>query len=466
MNVPDYFTAETYEKDAPETGKAEGQTLVARWFASECADQILHVHGIGWLYWDGKRWAEDLGARRVRSLLLGMVDRLAARAVHGDGGLLKALASTYRSDSYQEGVLNIARILPNLSADVSDLDADPWALNVANGTLNLRTMRLRPHSPGDFHTKVTRGSWDKDADSPEWKKFLERVLPDIEVREYLQRFAGVSLIGEVLEQMLGIATGTGANGKGVFYEAFMNALGDYAHTAESDLFMTSKSNAQAAAPAIVALRGARFVVCSETEEGKPLAAALMKNLTGGDRITARGLRRDPITFTPSHTALMVTNHLPVVKGDDAAVWRRLKVIPFDVVIPEAERDTGLGRLLAEHADAILSWAIMGLQDYLTDKKMRAPAAVQARTSEYQVESDVMGRFFSEALVIEQGATSSMEDLYAAYGKWCVENGERPSSLKEFREYLKRKGYEAKLVKIDGRPSRRVPGLRTPQNAWA
>lgn len=411
-----------------------GQTKLAEQFARYRKGEFLHVHGIGWHHWDGTRWAVDEGDARARRAMLKMLKN-AWTVAFGDPVAVSALKGCM-SDSAQRGALNIASIMEEFSTTVAELDADPYLLNTANGTLDLRTGELRAHDPADRLTKVTRGAHDETADRADWDKFLDRVIPDPEVRAYVQRLIGLSLLGLVLEHILPIAIGNdGGNGKGTFYEAVLHALGDYGHTAESDLFMKAKSNANAASPAIFALRGRRFVVCSETEEGAPIAAALMKNLTGGDPITARALNKMPITFEPSHTPLMVTNHLPKVKGSDSALWRRIRVIPFQEKIAASERDVKLGEKLKLSADAIIAWAVEGFRDYDANG-MQDPAAVTVATEKYRADSDDFGRFLASRLDRSQHtARTPRGDLWKAWTEWCRVEDVHPGAQGDFYKEL-------------------------------
>lgn len=407
-----------------------GQTRVARFFAKFNEGKFLYVHGLDqWHVWDGSRWAVDeIGL--VRRALVEHLEKMWRGNQVSQNPETKADLKSCMSAAGQRGVLEIAAHLEEFAAAPFQMDADPFLLNVANGTLDLNTFTLKPHDPADRITKIARAAYDPQADTTEWDVFLKRVLPDTDVREYLQRFTGLSLLGLVREHILGIATGTGANGKGTYYTAVHYALGDYSHTAESDLFMTIKSNANSASPAVLGLRGARFVVTSETEEGMALAAALMKNLTGGDPITARPLYGRPITFEPSHTALMVTNHLPKVKGDDAALWRRIRVIPFDVVIPEEERDAELPERLHLSADAVLAWALNGLRAY-QQNGMQTPPAVERRTSQYRNDSDDVGRFIESECVKVPGALTNRTEVWAAWEKFAREERAEPVKPSDF-----------------------------------
>lgn len=425
-----------------------GQARFAYRLAATYQGRLLHVHGLGWHYWDGARWAPDDHGEATRAVLAVL------RQEWENGFSDKELARDVRaceSAGGVRGILELAAALEPFAVTAGGLDADPYLLNVANGTLDLHTLRLRPHNPADRITKVCAAAYAPETRSDDWDGFLARVLPDEAVRGYLQRFVGVGLLGAVREQEFTIALGSGANGKGVAYGAVLHALGDYAHTAESDLFMTTKANANAASPAVMALRGRRFVVCSETERDHRLAAALMKNLTGGDPITARGLHRDPVTFSPAHTVLMVTNFLPKVAGNDPAVWRRMRIVPFDVVIPEAERDPGLGDRLRLAADAVLSWAVAGWQDYQR-RGMDAPERVQAATADYRKRSDAITRFIEERLLANPHLWVAVAELWQVWESWAADDGAEPITKRDFSDELDKRGWPAKV--------RRVAGLNT------
>lgn len=434
---------------------ARGQTRFALQFARLYTGQFLYVHGLDqWHIWDGKRWAEDK-KQDAHKKLIKMLNAQWTVAL-GDKDLAQDVRAAMSASS-QRGILDIAASLDGMKAHAEELDANPYLLNLQNGTYDLLEGELLAHDPRHLITKVTNAAFDPDADHQMWDDFLEMVLPDTDVRSYLQRFVGLSLLGTVREHILGIATGTGGNGKGVMYKATSFALGDYAHAAESDLFMTVKSNANAASPAVLGLRGTRWVTCSETEEGVALAAALMKNLTGGDTITARPLYGRPISFEPSHTALMVTNFLPVVKGSDDAMWRRIRVIPFDVTVPADLVDPELPEKLQLNADGILLWALAGWQDY-QENGMQTPAAVLARTAAYRNDSDDYARFMSDVVEF----TGSKDDRVSRADLWSrwesfVSEGSALSKGKPADFYAELEKHGATPAKISG--ARGYAGLR-------
>lgn len=430
-----------------------GQARIAYRLADRTRDELLHVAGIGWHRWDGSRWVYDDRGKATRAVLKELRRALADSLTDAE---LRADVRKCESASGVAGVLALAGALEPLSASVADLDADPYLLNVANGTLDMRTMELRPHNAADRITKVCRGAYDPGAASTAWEAFLARVLPDDDVRAFVKRVIGVSLLGAVREHVLAILTGTGANGKGTFYKAVCSSLGDYATTAEPDLFMHRDG---AHPTGEMDLLGRRLVVVSESEKDRRLAEATMKRLTGGDTIRARRMRQDFVEFTPSHTPLLITNHLPRVSGDDPAIWRRLRVVPFDVVIPEAEQDRDLDARLQLESDAILSWAVAGWRDYV-DRGLAEPPGVIHATDKYHRDSDAVARFISEACLTggpQHQATAGQ--LFDAWQRWREVDGAESLSLKAFGLALTAKGYPPEPA-VNGKRWRRGIALHT------
>lgn len=417
-----------------------GQLRIAYRLAKSHHGRLLHAFGIGWHYYDGTRYAVDkLGKAQtaVREVL-----RAALAESLNNQTLRKDVAKCETANGI-DGVLRIAAAMPEFAVTVDDLDADPYLLNTANGTLDLRTMELHDHNPADRITKVTRGAYDPTAIAVTWAAFLTRVLPDEQVRAYLQRVTGVALCGKVIEHILPILTGEGGNGKGTSYGAILHALGDYASPGDPDLFMARDG---AHPTGQMDLLGRRFVVVSESDKGRRLAEATMKRLTGGDRIKARFMHRDLVEFDPSHTAILVTNYLPKVSGDDKAVWRRLRVIPFNEKIRDDERDGHLDEKLKLEADAVLAWAIEGWKAY-RQNGLDEPAAVLVATGDYQKDSDAVGRFIDDECTTSSPALkATTRQLFDAWERWRIADGAEQLSEKAFGQALDKKGYAA------GKPS--------------
>lgn len=414
------------------TSVHRGQLRIAEILVETYVDRLMHVYGIGWFAWDGRRWIEAHRGEEVKAVK-EVLEQTWRRA--RDDKDLAADVRKCESAAGINGVLSIASA--ELRRTVNDLDADPYLLNTPSGTLDLRTLELREADPRDLITKVTRGGYRPDAIGRGWQAFLERVLPDPEVRAFTQRFAGLGVLGVVREHVLGIITGSGANGKSVFDASLSHALGDYAVTAEPDLFMRREG---AHTTGMVDLRGARWVVVSETDRGRRLAEADVKRLTGGDVIKARRMRQDFVEFTPSHTAVLATNHLPRVSGDDDALWRRLRVILFDVVIPPGERDPQLAERLQLEADAIVTWAVEGYRSYC-HLGLAEPEAVLVATTSYRAESDLLGQFIAERCIEGPNLATSTGDLWLRWQSFAIGEGGEPGSSRGFGKELARRGFE-------------------------
>lgn len=433
-----------------------GQLKFAYQLAKRVNGWLLHVHGLGWHYWDKTRWVEDDKGRAKQAVYQMLYEQWSD--AWGDKALESELKRCSTSSGIA-GILELAAALPEFACTVDELDADPFLLNVANGTLDLHTLQLRPHAPGDRCTKVCRGAYYPETSAATWHQFLERVLPDAEVRGFMQRLAGLALLGEVKEHLLPILTGTGRNGKSVCAETLMFALGDYAAAADPELF-TPRDGAHTTG--VTDLRGQRLVTVQETNRERSLNEALMKRLTGGDRITARRMRQNNITFTPSHLAIMITNHLPKVSGDDPATWARLRVVPFDVVIPPHEQDPNLGSRLQLEADGVLAWAVEGLRDYL-DRGLAEPAKVKVRTDAYHRDMDAVARFITECCNTGPAQRATTDELHQEWVRWQQQDGCDPMGRKAFGLALDGKGYPAKRTRIGA--LRQGIGIRPPDTEF-
>ncbi|MFG2072925.1 DNA primase family protein [Nonomuraea maritima] len=418
-----------------------GQLRMAERFITQHSNELRHVHGIGWFKWAENRWAEDEQRADMQAAVLTVKAAL-RQLQHLEGDERKNLFDDIRkseSASGMEGMLKIASALPPISASYRALDVDPYLFNTPGGTIELQTGQIRPNDRADLITKVAGGAVTGETND-EWAAFVERILPDAEVRSFVQRLFGYAMLGKVTEHVMPIFTGTGANGKGTLRDAIANAFGDYAIEVDPAILMESKHERHGAFK--MRLRGARLAFCSETEKGRRFAEATMKRLVGGDPIEANYMHKNPITFDPSHTLIMLTNHLPAVSGDDPAVWRRILVVPFDVVIPEAERDGNLPERLKEAAPAVLSWVYQGWLAY-REQGLNPPEVVRARTEEYKLSSDVLGRFLDDRVMVNPNGTVKARDLFTAWSTWCTASGEQPGTEVEFAKSLAARGYEKK-----------------------
>lgn len=421
-----------------------GQLRMAYRLAQKFSERMLFVYGIGWHYWDGQRWAyDDIGGAK-RAVIQVLRDALAGSL---DDKQLRNDVRRCESAAGIAGVLDIAAALKPFAATVRDLDADPYLLNVANGTLDLRTMQLTPHNPANRLTKVARAAYRVNGQAGQWAAFINTVLPDEDVRSYVQRHIGVALCGSVIEHGLSIWTGTGANGKTTATRGLQWALGDYASTAEPDLLLHRNGGHPTGE---MDLMGRRLVFVAETDEGRRFAESTMKRLTGGDTIRARRMRQDFVEFTPSHTPILVTNHLPAVSGDDPAIWRRIRVVPFEVVIATKDRDPDLPERLQLAADEILAWAIQGWHQYQV-RGLAEPDAVLKATHDYQADSDAIGRFIDDECVTNSPAVkATTSQLFEAWQRWRSREAVPEMSQKAFGQGLDRHGHPVTSRARDGR----------------
>lgn len=445
--IPDYFRADAFEDTAAaddlmaEGEKHRGQARMAYRLAAANRSNLMYVRGIGWHVWDGQRWAED-DKDRAKNAVLETLRRALADSI--DDKELRNDVRKCESSAGISGVLDIASALPALRASIAELDSDPYLLNCSNGTLDLRTRELRPHSPADRITRVTRGAYNMRCDRQHWNTFLGSVLPDQDEREYLQRVIGQSVYGAVREHLFPVLTGTGQNGKGTAYGAITNAMGDYATIINPDILMASERGG--GGPEMMTLLGARLVIGSETEEGRQLDAATMKRLTGGDELTARRLYQEPVKWSPTHQLVYVTNHLPKVKGNDPAVWRRVRVVPFDIVVPDSQRDPELPEKLKHSADAILTWAVEGWYAYEDLGGMHEPASVVNATDAYQTESDALKRFIQDECVTGPHVHVAARELFHAWTAWAAKEGADSMNERTFGKALDGVGYESRRTK--------------------
>jgi len=420
-----------------------GQLRFAERFVAEHAGKLLYAHGVGWHTWDGARWSPDRDGTAMRAAVSTL--KAARRELaHMEDDERKALADDLRqveSKPGLSGVMSIAGCLRPLAVAAGRLDADPLLFNAANGTVDLSTGDIRPHDPRDLITKVAGCGLDLDEHGPEFSRFVSEILPDREVLGFVQRTFGYAMLGAVREHTLPIFVGTGCNGKSTLLDALGDAFGDYAISADPEM-LVERGGAHPTGQAD--LLGVRLAVSHETDEGRRLAAATVKRLTGGDKIRARKMRQDFFEFEPSHTIVLVTNHRPKVNGDDPALWRRIRVVPFDVVV--AEPDAELPKRLALELPAILAWAYRGYLAY-SSVGLVAPAAVTRRTDEYRSDSDVLGRFLDERTLNSAFAYVRARELYTAWAKWCADFGEKSGSEKEFATSLLGRGFEKKARNV-------------------
>ncbi len=413
------------------------QLALARRMADGQSGSLRFVHGLGWHIWDTTRWAPD-ETGEARRITIATVE-----AAYADLGRITDADEKKRTfvalrklerNAEIEGILKLSESLLPLATAVKALNVDPYLLNTRSGTLDLRTRELLPHDQGDLLTKVTGCGYDPDAKGPVFEQFLKDIQPDPEMRDYLARILGHALVGRVVENVLPIFIGEGQNGKSTLIDVVMMAFGDYSMTAERGLLIEHKGDAHTTGQAD--LLGVRLAVSNEISAGKRLDAGVVKSLTGGDPVKARKMHKDNIEFAASHTVLLVTNHKPAVDGGDAAMWRRLRLIPFDVRV--SNPDTGLKEKLELELPAILAWLVRGYAEWKA-RGLCDPPAVMVATDEYKASSDAVGRFLDERCYLGGPGYVRARELFGAWQSWAHENGESAGSEVGFAESTRRRG---------------------------
>jgi putative DNA primase/helicase len=379
-----------------------------------------------WLTYDGTRWRLDYADTSTSNLAAKIGSNLIEQVgdVYQSSDKLKPLLAHVKRCESAAGIvatLQVASSVPGVAIDHETLDAEAWLLNVGNGTIDLRTGQMRPHDPSDLMTMIAAVDYDRHATWPEWERFLERVIPDDEVRYFVQRLAGLALVGAQLEHMLPICLGGGANGKSTMTKVLADVLGDYAIVASRDVLLAMKHDSHPTAKADLFRK--RFAHSGELPAGAKLDEAQVKELTGGDRIKARRMREDHWEFDPSHLLWLHANHRPTIEGTDDGIWRRVLLIPFDVQVPPEDRDPHLaGRIVTNEGSGVLRWALEGLADYRKNG-LRIPPIVAEATRAYRGESDTVSAFLSEcSITIDPNSSTDSSDLIALHGEWFVASG--------------------------------------------
>jgi len=423
------------------------------------SERFVADHGKDLRYcYPWRKWMVRTEARWERDDA-GRVHRLAKERVRGiyreasdaeDEDRRKALAkhaTASESETRIRAMIELAKSEVPISPD--KLDADPWLLNVLNGTIDLRTGELREHRREDLITKLAPVEYDPQAKAPTWEVFLGRVLPSEDLRGFVQRAAGYSATGDTSEQCLFIHHGPGANGKSTFQETIAAVLGDYAMRTPTETLLVKRSGG---VPNDVArLKGARFVTASETEEGRRLAESLVKDLTGQDTISARFMWAEWFDFKPTHALHLSTNHKPEIRGTDPAIWRRIRLIPWAVTIPPAEQDRKLAEKLREELPGVLAWIVRGCLEWQREG-LQAPEEVRQATKAYRTEMDLLAAFLADCCLRGEGEDAFAGELWGAWKRWCEETGEQAGSQKRFGGRLTERGF---LNHRDSRTGRKV-----------
>ena len=358
----------------------------------------------------------------------------------------KAFVMKRRDMKYIVSALQAAK--PLLEINVSDLDKDGFLLNTPDGTYYLPDglEGRRDHSSEDYITKITAAE-PGDKGKELWQDSLNTIFcGDAELIDYVQQIVGMAAVGRVYMESLVIAYGEGRNGKSTFWNTIARVLGTYSGNMSSDtLTVGCKRNVK---PELAEAKGKRLIIAAELEEGMRLNTAVVKQMCSTDEIFAEKKYKDPFSFTPSHTLVLYTNHLPRVGANDPGTWRRLIVIPFHARIEGAgDVKNYADFLVSEAAPAVMAWIIEGAKKVISRNfHIPCPACVEDAIKSYREDNDWLGHFLSECCEVAANYTEKSGELYRAYRCYCAQTGEYARSTADFYNALEMAGFSRRRTK--------------------
>jgi len=400
---------------------------------------------LGWLIYDRGAWQIDdtrmierAMAAMCENMLAQATDMIAAGELVDDDELVaygqSLMSWALRSENTPRFEAAIKRAQPMVAVGFDLLDANDHLLPVANGTIDLRTSELRPHDPADFMTFRVDVEYHPDAECPKFKAFLLQAMNGAsEMVEFLRRTIGYGLTGSTAEQSFAVFHGGGANGKSVLTSTLskvFEAITAVASFATFELKPAGSSTAD-----LAALRNKRLVLSQEGEAGRAMAESVLKRCTGGDKLTARMLYRDAMSFWPKFLLILSTNHRPTVRGQDPGFWRRVLYCPFDRFVPPDERDPQLVEKLLIEAEGILAFFVEGARQWYEAGGLNPPAQVREGTAHYQQTSDELGGFVGWVVVADPSARILGREVYEEYRSWAIAEGVPPWSARALNEGL-------------------------------
>lgn len=400
-----------------------------------------------WYFWTGKVWTIDESGE-IKKLADEVCEDLKREAWQIPDEDLQAAALKWAKrtagSSGKEAMIKECQHLFDIPASPEDFDAYTDFLNVQNGVVNLRNGELMPHDSRLMMSKICGCEYDVKRRKPKmWLKFLDDITNgDKDLQEYIQRCIGYSISGSNREQCAYFLYGMGNNGKSTFLDTIADMLGDYgANTQPDTLMMQSKvgSLGGGANSDIARLKSARFVTCEEPTEGVRLNEGLLKQLTGGSKVTCRFLYGDEFEYTPEFKIWVATNHKPVIRGTDVGIWRRIKLIPFEVNIPKDKVDKNLKYKLRQEFPQILAWAVEGCMKWQKDGVLEPPCVLEA-TKDYKQEMDLIAGFVEQCIMIDYDTEEKImaSDLFSIYSKWAKANNEWEMTSKRFGMEISKK----------------------------
>ena len=425
-----------------------------------------------WLVWTGVRWETDTSKQVVewaKQTALSIYDEAKEASTRGDPNAQAIGKWAVKSEHVQriKAMLELAQSRLPISPGV--LDNDPWKLNVLNGTICLRSGELAPHNKHDFITQLADVEFDATAQCPSFVKAVgDAASDDKDVADYLQQQLGYALTGDISEECLFVWYGTGRNGKGTIAETIMAAMGSYATTVPANTFTSIDRDGPR--NDLAKIRAARFVVASEVNEGRRLDEALVKNVTGGDTVSARFLYGEFFDFRPQFKIVLQTNHRPKIEGLDEGIWSRLRLLPFQNQVPKASMNKNLKAYIRDNElPGVLAWLVRGCLAWQRHGGLKEPELVEVAMGEYRTSEDIVGEFLTDMLITADVLGEPTRQVFVPCGEvverfaeWCKVNGHWEIKPARLRKSMSAKGYVGEPKNHHGRSVRVYYGIRQRQ----
>ncbi|MFJ2775673.1 phage/plasmid primase, P4 family [Kitasatospora sp. NPDC087315] len=422
---------------------------------------VRYADGVGFHVWSGTHWvrnevlvrqaAHDLGAAMVETLAREKAIIREALALKLAGDALEAeyekqvaalpLAKASKGFTMARRIDDLMRELASVRGvhcTVDDFDNQPHLLSFADCTVDLRTGAAQPHDPADMLTKALPWKYNPQAKATRWLRFLDEVFPTEPLMvDYMRRLCGYGITGSTAEQAFAVLVGVGANGKSVFLDTLSHT---FAALSETTRFETFEDRGSSIPADLAALRGARMVMASEGEAGKPMSESVLKRATGSDRLTARFMRENFFTYQPTFLLWLASNHTPAFRSQDEGLWRRVKLIKFDKYFKPEERDHSIFDTLRGEAEGIAAWAVAGAVEWYAEG-LKEPGCIKAATTNFKENSDALAEFLTDVLVKTGDDRQHVpsQDAYTAYRDWCDAQGEKAWTRRGFVSALDERG---------------------------
>jgi len=446
---------ELYEDIIPEIRTSDVGNATR--LAEQYGDRIRFNWTTGqWLYFDGTRWNSKTGKAAAKKFAFQV-----ARVILEEGNRIQepnerknVIKWSLASESSQKisAMLELAKAIPPIECYADAFDQDKFLLNIVNGTLDLRTGKLRDHDPADMLSKLAPVVWNGEKSSFDgnqlWLLCLRTWMNDSkDAIDYLQRLGGMCLTGDISSRVFPIFWGTGKNGKNSYLDTIMQLLGDYATVAPRSLLRISRNEEHPTE--LAGLVGSRFVIASETKRNMRLKTALVKSFTGDAKLKARFMRQEYFDFTPTFKVILMTQNLPIIDEVTDAIWDRVHKVEWSVRIPDNEQDDKLGDKLASEWPYILGWLVEGCLKWQKDGHLNPTDAIRKGTAAYQREMNPLKEFIEECCQIGEGFFIPVRELKKSYDDWSTDKKQMNS--RDFNSYMRESGYNYSLKRIGEKP---------------